>query len=328
MESAESLFAQSWEELQTRAWQTRAANFPSRLGLAVPGARKYDTECYTNTPHRFAAISLTGKSCALDCAHCNRQLLETMYPAPTPQDLRELAHRLKAQGCEGVLISGGADARGAVPLRRHLPAIAEMKALGLTVIVHTGLIDTPTAQGLRDAGVDQALFDVIGDSDTIREVYGLPYTPADYERSLATLRRAGLTVAPHVVIGLHYGQLRGELNALEIICRVGADVLVLVVLRPLPGSNMAETTPPTAESVGKLAAVARLMMPRTKLTLGCARPAGRLGARMGQLSVKAGVNIVAYPHPNTVRLAADLGLETEFVESCCTVVDTGRRKTE
>ena len=322
MESAESLFTQPWEELQTRAWQTRVANFPPLLGLAVPGARKYDTECYTNTPHHFAAISLTGKSCALDCAHCNRQLLETMYPAPSPQDLRQLARRLKAQGCEGVLISGGADARGAVPLRRHLPAIAEMKALGLTVIVHTGLIDAPTAQGLHEAGVDQALFDVIGHSDTIREVYGLPYTPQDYERSLATLRQAGLTIAPHVVIGLHYGQLRGELNALEIIRRVGADVLVLVVLRPLPGSAMAETTPPTAESVGKITAVARLMMPRTKLTLGCARPAGRLGAQMGQQAIKSGVNIVAYPHPDTVRLAKKLGLKTEFIESCCTLLPT------
>ncbi len=35
--------------------------------------------------------------------------------------------------------------------------------MGLQVIVHTGLTDEQTARGLNDSGIDQALFDVIGD---------------------------------------------------------------------------------------------------------------------------------------------------------------------
>ena len=197
-----------------RAWQARVDHFPPWLGLAVPGARHYQTEHYRNEPHRFATISLTGTACALNCAHCGRHLLDSMYAAPTPEELDALGHRLLAQGCQGVLLSGGADALGAVPLRRHLPAIAALKKMGLRVIVHTGLTDQETAEGLFEAGIDQALFDVIGAEETIRAVYGLPYTPQDYARGLAVLRRAGLQVAPHVVIGLHFGQVRGELNAL------------------------------------------------------------------------------------------------------------------
>lgn len=324
MESAERLFALPWEELQARAWQIRQAHFAPHLSLAVPGARHYDTELYANTPHRFATISLTGQACALNCAHCGRQLLKTMYPATTPQELSALGKRLVAQGCEGVLISGGVDSQGAVPLRRYLTAIARLKAMGLTVLVHTGLVDMPTAQGLRKAGVAQALFDVIGDQETIRQVYGLPYTPDDYAHGLSVLREAGLTVAPHVVIGLHFGQLRGELNALEIIRQVGADIVVLVVLRPLPHSRMAATAPPSPQEVGRMVAVARLLMPQALLTLGCARPAGQLGARMEQMAVMAGVNALAYPHPDTVHLSARLGLETEFVESCCTTTPAPR----
>ena len=286
----------------------------------MPGARRYETEDYSNEPHRFAAISLTGRACALACAHCGHRLLETMLPAPTPGDLVELGRRLKEQGCQGVLISGGADARGRVPFHAHLEAIAGLKALGLAVIVHTGLVDAAGARDLARAGVDQALFDVIGDDETVRQVYGLPYRAADYERSLALLREAGLAVAPHVVAGLHFGQLRGELRALEMVQRVGADVLVIVVLRPLPGSRMARVRPPAPEEVGRLVATARLLLPHTPLTLGCARPAGRAGAEMEVLALRAGVNALAYPHPDTVRLAAGLGLEATFKESCCTLV--------
>jgi uncharacterized radical SAM superfamily protein len=319
--TALALFRLPWEELQARAWQTRTAGFAPWLGLAVPGARRYSTEHYTNVPHRFATISLTGTACALNCAHCSRHMLEAMYAAPTAAELVALGRRLRAQGCQGVLLSGGVDAHGAVPLRHFLTAIAELKAMGLQVIVHTGLADEPTARGLYDAGVDQALFDVIGDEETIRTVYGLPYAPQDYARGLATLRQTGLLVAPHVVVGLHFGRLRGELAALQIIHDVGADMVVLVVLRPLSNTPMAGVAPPSAEEVGRLAAVARLLMPTTPLMLGCARPAGLAKVLMERLAVLAGANVVAYPDPETVRLAAERGLEIEFLESCCTMVD-------
>jgi uncharacterized radical SAM superfamily protein len=318
---AHRLFALPWQELQDLAWQARSAHFAPWLGLAVPGARHYQTEHYENDPHRFAAVSLTGTACALNCAHCGRHLLDSMYAAPTPEELTALGRRLLDQGGWGVLLSGGADAQGAVPLHRHLPAIAALKEMGLRVIVHTGLTDAETARGLYEAGVDQALFDVIGDRETIGAVYGLPYTPDDYARGLDTLRRAGLQVAPHVVIGLHFGQLRGELNALEIIHRVGADVVVLVVLRPLPGTAMAAVPAPSPEQVGRLAAVARLLVPTTPLTLGCARPAGPAKPIMERLAVLAGANVIAYPDPATVELAREAGLEIQFLESCCTLVE-------
>jgi uncharacterized radical SAM superfamily protein len=101
-------------------------------------------------------------------------------------------------------------------------------------------------------------------------------------------------------------------------------MVVLVVLRPLPGTPMAGAAPPSAEEVGRVAAVARLLMPEVPLLLGCARPAGPAKAEMERRAVLAGANVVAYPDPETVRLAAELGLETGFVEACCTLVDARR----
>ena len=319
MDRAEELFRCPWDELQAAAWAVRQQHHPPRLALAVPGNKRYDTEQYQNTPHRFANVSITGRRCALMCDHCRGHLLEGMMPAETPEALLALGQRLIERGCHGMLVSGGADSEGAVPLRPFLPAIARLKEQGLQVIVHTGLVDRQTAEGLRAAGVDQVLFDVVGDEETIRRVLHLERTVQDYAEALALLRQAGLAVAPHVVIGLHFGQLRGELAALEIIERIGAEVVVLVVLRPLPGTPMASAAAVDAEAVGRLAAVARLLHPTTPLTLGCARPSGPVKVEMERRALLAGVNAIAYPDPSTVRLAGELGLRCEFVESCCTL---------
>jgi hypothetical protein len=223
------------------------------------------------------------------------------------------------QGCEGLLISGGADADGAVPLKPHLLAIARLKEWGLRIIVHTSLLDRETAEGLKAASVDQVLFDVVGDAATIQQVLHLGRSPDDYVNTLEMLRGLEIPVAPHVIIGLHFGQLRGELAALEMISRVGADVVVLVVLRPLPHTPMADAPVVEPEAIGRLAAVARLLNPTVPLTLGCARPPGLVKIEMERRAVLAGVNAVAYPDPATVRLADKLGLNTSFVENCCTL---------
>lgn len=319
---AERLFGLPWEELQPAAWAVRQRRPPTLL-FAVPGNKRYQTEDYCNTPLRFANVSVTGRSCALQCDHCRGQLLDGMLPVTSPSELLRMGRWLIEQGCGGLLLSGGADGEGAVPLQPYLSAIARLKEWGLRVIVHTGLPDRETAAGLKAAGVDQVLFDVVGDEATIRQVLHLERTPQDYVAGLAMLREVGLAVAPHVVVGLHYGQLRGELAALESIAQVGADVVVLVVLRPLPGTPMAGMEGVAPETVGRLVAVARLLNPDVPLSLGCARPAGPAKIEIERRAVLAGVDRIAYPDPATVRLAQEVGLQTQFLESCCTLASAG-----
>jgi len=319
LSEAEALFRRPWRELQEAAWEVRRRHHPADLVFAVPGLKRYETEYYHNTPHRFASISLTGRRCALRCEHCRGQLLAGMLPAPTPEAVLTLGRRLIEQGCEGVLISGGADADGAVPLKPHLAAIARLKEWELRVLVHTGLLDRETAEGLKAARVDQILFDVVGDAATIRQVLHLDRSPDDYAETLGMLRDLEIPVAPHIVIGLHFGQLRGELAALEMVRCAGAEVVVLVVLRPLPHTPMANLEGVRPEAVGRLAAVARLLNPTVPLTLGCARPTGAANIEIERRAVLAGVNGVAYPDPATVRLAETQGLCASFVESCCTL---------
>jgi uncharacterized radical SAM superfamily protein len=318
--NAQDLYHRPLEELLAEAWAVREAHFPPLLKLSAPGAKRYEIEGFGNDPDHFAAISLTGRACALGCEHCRGRLLEGMVPAPTPQALRSLADELLTKGCRGVLLSGGADIEGRVPLDDHLETIAYLKSLGLQVIVHTGLVDRATAQGLKAAGVDQVLVDVIGDEETIRQVYHLDKGPRDYAEALAVLKEVGLAIAPHIVIGLHFGQVRGEVAALEMITAAEPEAIVLVVLNPLPRTPMGRLPAPPVEAVGRLAAVARILNPERPISLGCARPPGPAKARMEKLAIAAGINALAYPSEASLDYAASLALEIEWAEVCCSLL--------
>lgn len=319
IESLHQLLERDTASLIEEAWEARRRHFPYRIDFAAPSAKRYDTAHFRNRSHAFVDISITGTTCALRCEHCDGRLLETMQPATTPQELLRLGKALHEKGCQGVLVSGGASIGGEVPLQRFGEALGELKRIGLRVIVHCGLIDRATACSLKEAGVDQVLLDIIGDSETIREIYHLDKRPEDYRRALETLREVGLSLAPHVVIGLHRGEVRGEFEAIRHIAAVGVDRLVLVVLSPLPRAPLADVSPPVLAEIARVIAVARIQNPLTLISLGCARPAGVSKVDLERLAVDAGVNAVAYPAEQTVDYAQKRGLEVRFHELCCSL---------
>src|SRR3989304_8281461 len=86
-----------------------------------------------------------------------------MHPATTPTKLFALAEKLKQEGALGCLVSGGCLPNGSVPLKQFTPTLGRIKReLGLTVIVHTGLLNTEMAEALKNERGDAALIDVIG----------------------------------------------------------------------------------------------------------------------------------------------------------------------
>ncbi|MBI5446146.1 MAG: radical SAM protein [Deltaproteobacteria bacterium] len=302
------------------AWAARRANFPDEITFSVPGSLHYDAAFFTNRRDSFAVVSVTGTRCALRCEHCHGKLLSGMLPAETPEALVQLGTALAERGCSGVLLSGGCDPEGRVPLAPYLGAVERLKGRGLTVLAHSGLVARTEARALRRAGVDQVLLDVIGDRETARAVYHLDKGPEEYLRVLSELKEEGLSVAPHVVVGLHFGELRGERFAIEEIGRREVDRLVLVALKPLPGTRMAGRRGPGPEETAELAAWARLRNPRAQLSFGCARPYGPSKLALERYLVDAGVNALAFPADETVRYAEARGLRYRFAERCCSMV--------
>jgi uncharacterized radical SAM superfamily protein len=302
----------------------RLEHFGRRIDFHAPGLKRYATEEFEPaTPDRFTAISLTGSKCALQCDHCKSSVLEGMRAIPTGQSLFELAQSLAVRGGRGVLVSGGMSVEGRVPHLAHLESIVRIKReLGQKVILHTGLVDRDTARAMKAAGVDGAFIDVIGADETIRQVYHLKKkSVADFEDSLAALCDAGLTVVPHIVLGLHYGSILGEENALEIVARHPVSALILVILMPILSTPMRGVEPPSVEEVGRFFGRARLRLPTTPIYLGCARPGGIHKRKTDRLAVDMGLNGIAYPAEGVVAHARGRGLEPTFHETCCSIHD-------
>ncbi|HWR38421.1 MAG TPA: radical SAM protein [Patescibacteria group bacterium] len=286
----------------------------------IPGSRHYDNGLWANHEHSFTNISITGTKCRCLCEHCRGKMLGRMLPVSTPEELLMLAESLHNRGCRGVLVSGGADEDGSVPLKIFADALRQMTAMGLAVVVHPGLLSEQTAAALAQANVSRVALDLIGDKDTIREVYHLPYLPADYRNSLRTARSQGLPVSPHIVIGLHFGQIRGEYQALNMVAAEGATSLVLVVLNPLTDTPMTGVNPPSPAEVANLFREARRLLPALPIALGCARPMGEYARRIEKLAVDAGMNAIAYPARETVDYVTAKQAAIHYEETCCGMV--------
>jgi len=266
-------------------------------------------------------VSITGGSCALNCMHCGRKLLETMTAANTPEKLFEIARRLAERGSFGMLLSGGADARGVVGLEKFAGTIRRItEEFGLHVAVHTGIVTPELAHALSEAKVHSAMLDIIGDDDTIREVYGLEATVEDYLRSLENVTAVEIPASPHIVIGLHFGQIRGEYRAVDIAALFPLASLVLVAFKPISGTEMANSGVCSPEEIRDVIAYSREKLPDTPILLGCARPGGEHQVKTDLYAIEAGVDGIAYPSEEAVQRARELGYEISFSDVCCSLI--------
>jgi uncharacterized radical SAM superfamily protein len=313
-----------WQMSQTKFMTILEKNQiprPKRIYFYAPSFMYYKTSYYCSSPKDFPTISVTGKGCALGCKHCGGKVLETMYPATTPEKLFALCTKLKHNGALGCLISGGCLPDGSVPLEKFVDAIEKIKhELGLTVFVHTGIVDFAIAERLRNAGVDAALIDIVGSDETIREIYKLSSTIEDYENSLKALHESGIVFVPHVIVGLHHGMLKGEFHALKMISQYKPSAIVTIAFMPIRGTEMANSEPSEPGEIAKVITAARLMFPQIPLVLGCMRPKGEHRIKTDLLAIRAGVDAIAFPSKEAVRFAEDQGYAIAFSSLCCSQI--------
>jgi uncharacterized radical SAM superfamily protein len=304
------------------AMRVRRRAFADEIFFFTPSLKHYESdEVATPSEARFVPVSVTGRSCRLMCDHCSARILESMHAVATPDALLELGARLAGRGIEGILLTGGSDRAGVVPLRPYADAIRTLKdERGLTVIVHTGLLDEEDARALAQAGVDAAMIDIIGSDETIRDVYHLEARASDFEASLRALCGAGVPTAPHVVVGIHYGKIVGERRALEMIARLPIAALVIVVLSPIPGTPMEGVRPLAGDDLAPIFVEARIAFPETPVLLGCARPEGGEKRGIDEAALAAGFNGIAFPADGIVAAAERMGFRPVFSSDCCALI--------
>ncbi len=269
----------------------------------------------------WPAISITGGDCKLNCDHCKAKILEPMIPARSPEELWRAVNGIVEQGAGGMLLTGGSNHRNEVEYDRYYATIRRIKDEfpHFRIAMHTALVDDAIAGRMADAGIDAAMMDVIGAQDTITQVYHLRRTVDDFERALEALTATSMKVVPHIVVGLHYGQLLGEWNALEIVARHKPSALVLVVVMPTYASELRPFATPDPHEVGQFFGDARTILADVPLLLGCARPAGSVKSLIDAYAVMAGVDGMAHPSDGMVELAARLDRSVRVTPACCSI---------
>jgi uncharacterized radical SAM superfamily protein len=273
----------------------------------------------------FPAFSVTAGGCALMCDHCQAKILEPMIPATSPAMLESKVRELiAAQDLQGFLLSGGSTRRNEIRYERFLPVVERLKREfpHLKIAVHSALLDAARARAMEAAGVDTVMMDVIGSRDTIREVYHLDRPVDDFEATLAALCATRMEVVPHIVIGLHYGRILGEPDALDIVSRHAVHSLVLVVVMPFYARSGTFAAPHTSE-VGRIFLEARRRIPDRQVLLGCARPPGMHRRVTDAYAVMAGLDGIAFPADGTLAVAQAIGRPAVQEHACCSI-RTGR----
>ena len=286
-----------------------------------PTAYPYEIKDHNQVgSHNFVSLSVTGTSCSLKCEHCDGRLLIGMESTITPESLFDRCQEIMKMGGEGVLISGGSDSKGYVPLERFTDSIRRVKSeLGIEVVIHTGLVSEETAQGLAEAQIDAAMLDIIGDERVSREVYHIEDGPRKMRHSLDILEELGIPTVPHILVGLDYGKLAGEIEALDLIAQGNPAAVVIIALSPLRKTPMEGVNPPTPEDIGRVMTVARLGMKEVPLLLGCARPMGDHKIETDRYAILSGVNGIALISQEGVNFAQEIGLEPNFLDVCCSL---------
>jgi uncharacterized radical SAM superfamily protein len=319
------------EDLEDAEFDTAlVAEFERRKEVAIdrpirfstPTFKEYETSelegCGKNS---FPAFSITAGECGLNCDHCQKKILEPMIPATQPAMLdAKVRELIENQSLSGFLLSGGSNRKNEIPYGRYMPVIEGLKRdfPGLKVAVHTALLDERRAREMESAGVDTVMMDVIGAQETIEQVYKLKRPVEDFEETLAALCSTSMEVTPHIVIGLHYGQILGEANALDIVSRHDVNALVLVVIMPFYAKPGTFVTPATSD-VGRIFLEARERLPGQQVLLGCARPPGMHKRVTDAYAIMAGLDGIAFPADGAVSVAHTIGRPFEQAHSCCSI---------
>lgn len=312
---------ENFENLLYSSRKISLKNFGNKIIFFAPSFINYENVYFSSKQNFFPSISITGDYCSLKCKHCNGRILKTMYPALTKDELINTCRYLKDKGAKGFLISGGCLPNGMVPIDKFIDPIALIKKeFNLTIVVHTGLINKNIAEKLSKAGIDAVLIDIIGSNETLKEIYNLNVSIKDFEKSLKILNDLKIPFVPHVIVGLHYGKLKGEIKALEMISKYSPSALIIIAFTPILGTEMEKIPPSKPEEIAKIISISRSIMPNIPIALGCMRPKGKHRIKTDILAIKAGINAIAFPTEEAIKYAKKMNYDISFSNLCCSQI--------
>lgn len=237
-------------------------------------------------------LSIKTGGCGEDCAYCaqSRRNLVPIEKTPlmTLEEVIAAARRARRSGSTRFCM--GASGRG--PSTTDLDTVCEMvrevKKLGMETCVTLGLLTQDQVKRLKEAGLDYYNHNI----DTSPEYYAKIITTRTFEDRLKTikyLREYGIKVCCGGILGM------GESNDDRVSMLVALanlnpspETVPINWLIPIHGTPLAHTEPMNSFDFVRTIALARIMMPSTRIRLAAGRET--MSHELQALCVLAGVN--------------------------------------
>ena len=266
-------------------------------------------------------LSIKTGGCPEDCAYCPQSSKYATSTDPEKMlDVDEvLAGARRARELGSTRFCMGAawrEVKDGPAFERVLEMVRGVKGLGLEACVTLGMLTEKQAARLKEAGLDAYNHNL----DTSREHYRSIISTRTYDDRLATLknvRRAGITVCSGGIIGMGESvEDRAEMLRTLANLDPQPESVPINALVPVEGTPLGDRPNVPPLDLVRMIAVARIIMPRTRVRLSAGR--ADLTREAQVLCLLAGANSIFYgdkllttanpAHDEDLGLLADAGL--------------------
>jgi len=267
-------------------------------------------------------LSVKTGGCPEDCAYCPQS--SHYETSTTPEKMLDVEHviasakRAKELGSTRFCMGAAwREVKDGPAFDRVVEMVKGVKALGLEACVTLGMLDEKQAKKLADAGLDAYNHNL----DTSREHYRSIIKTRTYDdrlRTLENVRKAGITVCCGGIIGM--GESKDDrCEMLRTLANLDPqpESVPINALVPVEGTPLAHAKPVDPLDLVRMIAVARILMPKSRVRLSAGRTSLSREAQM--LCMLAGANSIFYgdkllttPNPaedDDMALIRDAGLQ-------------------
>ncbi len=225
---------------------------------------------------RCSLLSIKTGACPEDCSYCPQSAhhetgLERQALLSLDQ-VRSAARQAKENGAQRFCMGAAwRSVKDGPDFDRVLEMIQCVKQEGLEACATLGMLSTKQAARLKEAGLDAYNHNL----DTSRTYYSKIIRTRTYDdrlNALSAVRQAGMTVCSGGIIGMGESaddrcQLLAELASLE----PHPESVPINLLIPVKGTPLEETPPIDVLELIRTVAVARMLMPKSRVRLSAGR---------------------------------------------------------
>jgi biotin synthase len=241
-------------------------------------------------------LSIKTGACSEDCAYCPQSArYDTELQRESLMPLEEVlaaAGRAKEQGATRFCMGAAWRRPKDRDIDRVSDMVTEVKALGLETCVTLGMLTDEQTQRLKECGLDYYNHNL----DTSEAYYSEIITTRTYRDRLETLKRvrdAGINVCCGGIVGMGEGEddRAGLLWQLANLPQHPESVPINMLVR-VEGTPLAETESLDPFEFVRTIAVARILMPKSRVRLSAGRT--EMSDEMQALCFLAGANSIFY----------------------------------